>query len=1079
MAGHRSSCRRVGGFVAAMAAAILLCLAVAFNASAAVINWTGAAAGDNNWGTAGNWSGTPTPPGTADSALFTSTGAAPAAGTTTNVVNSTRSIAGIEYQNTTGNYHTTDLGGNTLTVTGEVGEVRVNRNRGTDVHAAFKNGNLTIGTTTRVNLYLGLRTANPSTAGQLGGFLDLTEVGTFNAYLATLGIGTVTGGSTQDWPRGELYLAQNNVINATSILIANSTSVGLGNYNNLLELGRTNTLNVSSLTVAGAKGIATMEFNLADFSDPSLNSVTIRGTSGGISRLGTFRIGYNSASGTGTAARGTVDLRGGSVDARVTNLVVGYKAADTNTGDGFGFLKIGAGTFDATSVILGQTASGTDGDNQGEGTLELYGGQFIAGTITLGQRGGTGAAKGTILLDGGTLTANTIQRGGGTGVFTWNGGTLHVGTFGASASNMNLANTGTGTLAPGTSIGTTDIWGTYTQGSSARLEIEIADLTTFDLLTVHGAATLAGYLDVSLLSPYTPTIGDLFDVLMANSITATGLSLSGPDGPAFAYSLVAVAGGEALQLEYTGVIPEPATLLLLGGGLVALARRRRRRAGRGSTVRGGARGLVALLGLLLLLAPTQARAGLVGYWNFDGTVADQSPNGHDGALPSGVAYQPDYPAAIGSGQCLDFTGTTNYVNVPTLEHYFEGGSAITFSAWVKSNATGQDRGFFGGRVSEGTNQDWWGVRYDSAGADGGGTNVIKAGLTIGGTAYTYESASGVQTTSWQHVVMVWESGQPFKLYIGGALDTPVPAGNKFGTVVGSLSNQPDFALGTGAKNPWEGRMDDVSVYNQALTPAQVAALASGTSPLNVLGPTPPPPPTEVLEFSPAADSYVRRSTPDQNYGGDNSILLKDANDGYCRKGYIRFDLPAIEAGDLLDAEIEFFVNRNDSSGGPRAFTLNVYGLIDGYTGTGNLAEDWGETLITWANAPANVETGLGFEAANVYAGVVLGTISVPAQDPSTPYSIILTNAATAGALVDFLKTDTNGMVSLLLSRTSSDTSYNFGLASRETDSGALLRLTVESAFIPEPCTLLLLGGGLVALARRRRTRARRSGVADR
>ena len=64
--------------------------------------------------------------------------------------------------------------------------------------------------------------------------------------------------------------------------------------------------------------------------------------------------------------------------------------------------------------------------------------------------------------------------------------------------------TSSGTLAPGSTVGTLHIGGTYSQAAGGRLEIELASPSNHDELAVTGAATLAGTLAVSLIGGFMP-----------------------------------------------------------------------------------------------------------------------------------------------------------------------------------------------------------------------------------------------------------------------------------------------------------------------------------------------------------------------------------------------------------------------------------------------------------------------------------------------------------------------------------------------------------------------------------------------
>jgi len=221
------------------------------------------------------------------------------------------------------------------------------------------------------------------------------------------------------------------------------------------------------------------------------------------------------------------------------------------------------------------------------------------------------------------------------------------------------------------------------------------------------------------------------------------------------------------------------------------------------------------------ISPTEAA---LSYYSLDDPADpghDDSEHGHDLTLRNG----PTSRAGI-MGQALRFLGGGQDATDPDAGNYLNGLSEVTFAMWIKSDATGIDRGFWECRDSGGS--DTWGMRYDAAGADGGGTNLIKLGITTtasGGNANRrqdrYESANDVQTTEWQHLAMTWKDGEGVKLYINGELDQPTfPMQNTQG-----LTDMVDrFTIGDGSKNYWAGLIDEVFIFGQALSQAEVQAL---------------------------------------------------------------------------------------------------------------------------------------------------------------------------------------------------------------------------------------------------------------
>jgi hypothetical protein len=124
--------------------------------------------------------------------------------------------------------------------------------------------------------------------------------------------------------------------------------------------------------------------------------------------------------------------------------------------------------------------------------------------------------------------------------------------------------------------------GNYTQTSTGSLLIDIGGLISgdeFDVLNISGNAILDGFFEITLVdlidpdnnsNPFAPTIGDTFDVLISSNITNNGLSLSGPNGGQFEYSIVdLVNGNQALRLG--SVIPLPASVWLFISAIIGFA----------------------------------------------------------------------------------------------------------------------------------------------------------------------------------------------------------------------------------------------------------------------------------------------------------------------------------------------------------------------------------------------------------------------------------------------------------------------------------------------------------------------------
>jgi hypothetical protein len=164
-----------------------------------------------------------------------------------------------------------------------------------------------------------------------------------------------------------------------------------------------------------------------------------------------------------------------------------------------------------------------------------------------------------------------------------------------------------------------------------------------------------------------------------------------------------------------------------------------------------------------------------------------------------------------------------------------------------------------------------------------------------------------------------------------------------------------------------------------------------------------------------ADAYVDRGYPTSNTGAATQITVKHASSTTIqRKGYVRFDLGGQTPAPAANATLRFVASTwNEPS------TWQVYGLKDGDAG-----ESWGESTLTWYNAPANyTTTGNTLDTGRT---TYLGSIS-PAAGPSVGAMLELRSAA----LDAFLAADANKTVTFILIRSNSSDSANTSIASRE------------------------------------------------
>ena len=223
-------------------------------------------------------------------------------------------------------------------------------------------------------------------------------------------------------------------------------------------------------------------------------------------------------------------------------------------------------------------------------------------------------------------------------------------------------------------------------------------------------------------------------------------------------------------------------------------------------------------------------SGLILHWDFNDTtsqtVFDVSGNGNDGVLGSTTSIESSDPTWTENGRyCsgLYFDGSNDVVFDTDAEDYLNGLHAVTFTIWVKSEVTVVDRGIMFTRQPNG-NDESFGIRYDDNGLYGGSPSTIKASIEASSGYNQVEGEPNSQSTSWQHLALVWNSGNTLKIYVNGDIQT-ISYSN--GAVNGIVKDVDRLLIGLGTKGYyWYGYMDDVRIYDRELSASEIQALAN-------------------------------------------------------------------------------------------------------------------------------------------------------------------------------------------------------------------------------------------------------------
>ena len=201
----------------------------------------------------------------------------------------------------------------------------------------------------------------------------------------------------------------------------------------------------------------------------------------------------------------------------------------------------------------------------------------------------------------------------------------------------------------------------------------------------------------------------------------------------------------------------------------------------------------------------------IAYWPLDetsGTTAhDATGNGYDGTL---VNMDPATDWVTGKiDGALDFDGSNDYVDIGTA---LSPVTNFTITAWVKSASVGINQQI----ISKGKNgsKTQWELKTISNNGevvfqrrDGGYSGVQSQQQLTAGT--------------WVHLAGSYD-GSEWRIYWNGVLDSTATGADPVETTsrlfIGALDDKGNV------KQFWHGLIDDVRIYNQVLTPAEIQVL---------------------------------------------------------------------------------------------------------------------------------------------------------------------------------------------------------------------------------------------------------------
>jgi autotransporter-associated beta strand protein len=253
--------------------------------------------------------------------------------------------------------------------------------------------------------------------------LDVSGLGAFSTDVTNFNIGV---GNNSQGPGHVLLSNTANSIIATTLTVGNTgTNNGRGTSELILGTG-TNVIQADTINIGRNKNSGPGVVKFASQTAGSPGTVTITDKAG--TGRANIDIANQLANTTAGGAVGTLDLRGHVATVSAGTVTVGAVAATSGAGGPNGTLSFDAGAFDVNTLNLAPKSGA--GTGTARATVNIGGGTFTVNTaFTLGSQTGSGASVATLNLTGGTLnSAVSILDGGGstTSKITLDGGTLNM-----------------------------------------------------------------------------------------------------------------------------------------------------------------------------------------------------------------------------------------------------------------------------------------------------------------------------------------------------------------------------------------------------------------------------------------------------------------------------------------------------------------------------------------------------------------------------------------------------------------------------------------------------------------------------
>lgn len=230
--------------------------------------------------------------------------------------------------------------------------------------------------------------------------------------------------------------------------------------------------------------------------------------------------------------------------------------------------------------------------------------------------------------------------------------------------------------------------------------------------------------------------------------------------------------------------------------------------------------LLASLGVPFARAQTCTAppAGLVAWWSGDGNFLDLAGANH-GTGTMGVGF-----TAGKVGQAFSFDGVSGYVQVTNTAAMDFGAGDFTIEGWLNFNSLAGDQEILHKVVGAVPNDRTYFLEFNA-------TNSLRFMVRqSAGNQNDLTVTTSLMVGQWYHVAAV-RSGNTNRLFLNGSPIGSQVAGNGADTGQGGIVRIGNIAPNgiAGLTRFFKGMIDELSLYNRALSASEIAAIYAADS----------------------------------------------------------------------------------------------------------------------------------------------------------------------------------------------------------------------------------------------------------